>query len=408
LIIEYFVKNYNLMRNPEIKYYPVCNGDQSLITLADNTTILVDCNIREGAKGDDDEKLYDVHQDLLKSIQKDKDGIPFVDVFILTHGDQDHCRGFEKNFYQGNPKDYSATDKEKNLIRVDAMWFSPMIAEEHKNDDEEAYQREAERRLELHRKNDPSRNDPGNRIRIIGYDGNKDYADIDKMRSTPGDIVKRFNDKDQETFSIFIHSPFKKHLIEDSPDKKNSASIVFQARFKEKATDAKFITLAIFGGDSDHAVWDTILTKTKKSGKDKSEEALNWDIFLAPHHCSWSFFNDRPQDKNPDPKETSLEALDYKRGRSPKVIASCRKIIVAKPNPPHDAAKKEYVKKVGADNFLNTTIYDIKDETPQPIIFEITTQGPMKPKQNEGSAKAVGSASLGVVNSASKYGNRNV
>jgi len=391
-----------------IKFYPVCNGDQSLITLADKTTLLVDCNIRESAKGDDDEKLYDVHEDLLASIQKDANGIPFVDVFILTHGDQDHCRGYEKNFYQGDPKKYSDTDKKNKLIRVDAMWFSPMIAEEHKNDDEQAYQKEAERRLDLHRRNDAARNDAGNRIRIVGYDGNKKYADLDKMRSIPGDIVTRFNDKDQDTFSVFIHSPFKKHLVAESPDKKNSTSIVFQARFKEKKSDTKFITLAIFGGDSDHVAWDTILKETKKSGKDKSEEALNWDIFLAPHHCSWSFFNDRPQENNTEPKKTSSEALDYKRGTSPKVIASCKKIVVAKPNPPHDAAKKQYVKKVGDDNFWNTTTHIIKDDTPQPIIFEITTQGPMKPKLTEGSAKAIGGAGLGIVNSASKYGSGNI
>jgi len=43
---------------------------------------------------------------------------------------------------------------------------------------------------------------------------------------------------------------------------------------------------------------------------------------------------------------------------------------------------------------------------PQPIIFEITKQGPMKPKAAEGTAKAVGAAALGVVNSTSKYGSR--
>lgn len=389
-----------------IKFYPVCNGDQVLITLADKTSILVDCNIREMAKDEDDEEFFDVHEDLLMSIQKDASSIPFVDVFILTHGDQDHCRGFQKNFYQGDPTKYSAADKKKDLIRVDAMWFSPMIAEEHKNDDEEAYQKEAERRLDLHRRNVASRNDPGNRIRIIGYDGNKKYSDLDKMRSIPGDIVSRFNDCNQKTFSVFIHSPFKKHLVAESPDKKNSTSIVFQARFNEKETDTKFITLAIFGGDSDHVAWETILSETKKSGKDKSQAALNWDIFMAPHHCSWSFFNDRPQEDNKVPKKTSLEVLDYKRGTSPKIIASSKKIVVGKPNPPHEAAKKEYEKKVGDANFLNTSAHELRGKTPQPIIFEITTQGPMKPKSAEGSAKAAGAAGLGVVNSTSKYGNR--
>jgi len=390
-----------------IKFYPVCNGDQSLITLEDKTTILVDCNIREKAKGDDEEEYFDVHEDLLNAIQKDKDKIPYVDIFILTHGDEDHCRGFKTNFYQGDPKKYSDTDKKNNLIRVDAMWFSPMIAEEHTNPDEDAYQQEAERRLALHRKKDATKDDAGNRIRIIGYDGNTDYKALDHLRSIPGDIVSRFNDKDQETFSVFIHSPFKQHLTSAEKDK-NSTSIVFQARFKEKKADTKFITLAIFGGDSDHYAWDTILKETKKSGKDKSESALNWDIFLAPHHCSWSFFNDRPQEDNTEPKKTSLEALDYKRGSAPKVIASCKKIVVAKPNPPHDAAKKQYVKKVGDDNFWNTSTYELKGKTPQPIVFEISTQGPVKMKASESSARAAGGAATTVVKAVSSYGSKTI
>lgn len=365
------------MTKTTIKYYPVCNGDQALITLSDKTTILIDCNIRESAKGDKDEELYDVLPDLMKSIQLDAKGIPFVDVFILTHGDEDHCRGFETNFYQGDPEKYNNSDKKKDLIRIDAMWFSPMIAEEHTNPDESAYQGEAERRLKLHREKASSKDKPGNRIRIIGYDGSAEYKDLDHLRSIPGDIVSRFNDKDQNTFSIFIHSPFKKQLTTENKDK-NSTSIVFQARFRERKEDVAFSVLAIFGGDSDHYAWDTILRETKKSGKDKSEDALKWDIFLSPHHCSWSFFNDRPQEDNKEPKKTSLEVLDYRRGATPKIIASCKKIVVAKPNPPHDAAKKEYVKKVGDANFLNTSINELKGKTPQPIIFEVTSKGPSK------------------------------
>ena len=179
--------------NDLIKFYPVGNGDQSLIILKDGTTIMVDCNIRQDSVGSTDASIYDVKKDILNCIKR-SDNVPYVDVFILTHGDQDHCRGFKINFYQGDPKKYSEADKKNNLIRVDAMWFSPMIAEEHKNDDEEAYQKEAERRLALHRKKDSSKDDAGNRIRIIGYDGNTDYKDLDHLRSIPGDIVNRFND----------------------------------------------------------------------------------------------------------------------------------------------------------------------------------------------------------------------
>jgi hypothetical protein len=388
-----------------LKYYPVGNGDMSLITLEDKTTILVDCNIRKESHGSADPEMYDVKKDLLGSIQNNN-GVPYIDVFILTHGDNDHCRGFKNNFYQGDPKAYNDKHKKEGLIRVDAMWFSPMIAEQYTNDDEDAYQIEAERRLALHRNAHVDKDLPGNRIRIIGYDGNTDYADLDEMRSVPGDVVSRFNDKDQKTFSAFIHAPFKIHL--DSPDKdKNSASIVFQARFKCAENRSDFATLAMFGGDSDHTTWLQILNKTKSSGKDKSESALNWDIFLASHHCSWSFFNDTPQEEHPTPVKTALQTLDYKRLNG-KVIASSKAIKNDENNPPHYEAKEEYIKKVGSTNFLNTQTYELKGKTPQPIVYEITCQGPMKPKLAEGAAKSVGGAGLNAISSPSKYGNDKV
>lgn len=359
------------MKN-QIKFYPVGNGDQSLIILKDGTTLLVDCNIRQESIGSTDPKMYDVKKDLLKCIGRRNDN-PYVDVFILTHGDCDHCRGYKNNFYQGDPTKYSDKNRKADEIIIDEMWFSPMIAEEHTNNDEDAYQQEAERRLDLHRKKDSNRNLPGNRIKIIGYDGNKDYHDLNHLRAIPGTVVKEFNNKTQNTFSVFIHAPFKEHLNSAEKDK-NSTSIVFQARFKEFATDKNFVGLAMFGGDSDHYSWKIILDKTKKYKNDVNEQALNWDLFLATHHCSWSFFNDRPQRENPKPTETSLEVLDYMR-LGGKVIASSKKIVADDDNPPHYEAKQEYIKKLDDDrDFLNTAVEP--DETgPKPIIFEITSQG---------------------------------
>lgn len=388
-----------MAQNATIKYYPVGNGDTSLITLEDKTTIIVDCNIRNC----DNEEIFDVKKDLLSNLQYDN-GIPYVDVFILTHGDQDHCRGFKKHFYQGDPENYSESDKKEGLIRIDTMWFSPMIAEENANDDENVHQKEAERRLALHLKKDPKRDNPGNRIKIIGYDGISDYKELNHLRSTPGDVVTCFNNKEQVLFSVFIHAPFKKQLEEEIDDKKNSTSIVFQARFKNTLYQQDFSALAIFGGDSDHNSWKLILEKSKRHG---NEEALKWDLFLSPHHSSWSFFNNRPQKENPEPKATSLEVLDYKRTNA-KVIASSKEILNDADNPPHYEAKREYVKKVTAANFLNTATYNVVGKTPQPIIFEVTSQGIVKPKQVEGSAKTAGSAGLGILNSPSKYGNGKV
>jgi beta-lactamase superfamily II metal-dependent hydrolase len=352
----------------EIKYYPVGNGDQSLIKLKDNTTILVDCNIRQGEEDSNGIKIYDVKADLLESLQT-RNGNPYLDVFILSHGDQDHCRGFSDNFYRGDPTKYSDKNKKNKEIIIDEMWFSPMIAEKYSNNDEDAHQKEAERRIELHKNNDSLRNLPGNRIRIIGYDGNKDYTSLNHLRYLPGDVVGIFNDKAKSEFSIFIHAPFNEQLTDSEKDK-NYTSIVFQARFKNNSWDNEFTCLALFGGDADHHAWAMILEKTRKYKNDINQYALAWDLFLAPHHCSWTFFNDTPQHENTEPKKTSLAILDYKRNNG-KVISSSKKIINNDDNPPHYEAKQEYLKKLNkSTEFLNTALEPTEKE-PEPITFEI-------------------------------------
>jgi len=382
-----------------IKYYPVGNGDQSLITLKDETTILIDCNIRQTSVNSTDPEVCDVKKDLLKSIKK-RDNNLYVDVFVLTHGDCDHCRGYKTHFYQGDPKKYGEKNRKADEIIIDEMWFSPMIAEEHTNDDEDAYQQEAERRLELHRNNSADKDLPGNRVKIVGYDGNKDYSTLNHLRAIPGTVVSAFNNKQQTTFSVFIHAPFKEHLNSAEKDK-NSTSIVFQARFKESATDTEFSGLAMFGGDSDHYSWAIILEKTKKYKNDINEQALNWDLFLAPHHCSWTFFNDTPQDENTEPKKTSLEVLDNKRSGA-RVIASSKKIVNDDDNPPHYEAKQEYIKKLSkSSDFLNTSV-EPKESAPEPIVFEITSSGIKKLKTESEAeadrlAAAISVASTGVI-----------
>jgi hypothetical protein len=393
----------------QIKYYPVDNGDMSLITVEESsytTTILVDCNIRESAKGDDDPTQFDVKSDLLVSLKKrkvnDVDDVPYVDIFILTHGDDDHLHGFKNNFYQGDPKNYKKKNKDENEILVDVLWFSPMVMGSATNDDEKCFNKEAKRRIQLHRDNSVDKDLAGNRIVIVGYDANEDLDGLDLVRRVPGDVVTRFNDRELKTFSIFLHSPYQHQLTDEEVDK-NRVSVVFQARFKSNATTHEFCTLAMFSGDADHYAWATIMDKTKRHKNDVNQQALKWDLFMAPHHCSWTFFNDTPQADHPVPVKTSLEVLDYRRGVA-KVIASSKEILNDDDNPPHYKAKEQYVKKVKGENFLNTVTAIKKGKTPQPIIFEITAQGPMQPKKKEGSAIAAGGAALGAVTQPSSYG----
>jgi hypothetical protein len=393
----------------KIIYYPVDNGDQSLVSIVENnstTNILVDCKIRETSIGNDNPEQFDVKSDLLKQLgKKSVNGIAnvtYADVFILTHGDDDHLHGFEKHFYQVSPNDFKQKHKDAGEIFIDVLWFSPTVMGTATNEDEEVFNKEAKRRIKLHQDKDPARHLPGNRIVIIGYDGNEDLDGLDLVRKVPGNIVSRFNDKELQTFSVFIHSPYQKGLSDEEVDK-NRVSVVFQARFKSSAYTTDFCTLAMFGGDANHEAWAEILDKTKRYGNDRKEQALKWDLFMACHHCSWTFFNNCPQAENPVPKASSLEVLRNQRTGA-KVIASSKEIIDNDDNPPHYKAKQQYVKVVGDANFLNTATAIKSGKTPQPIVFEITQQGPMKPKLSEGSAVATGTAGLQSVSSVSKYG----
>jgi len=363
-----------------ITHYPVDNGDHSLIAVEENsytTHIMVDCNIRESCKGDADKSKFDVKADLIKHLNKKVVNsfkeVSYTDIFILSHGDDDHLHGFEKNFYQGDPKNFKQENKDQDEIFVDVLWFSPMVMGECTNEDEECFNKEAKRRIQLHRNKSSDKDVAGNRIVIIGYDENEDLSDLDLVRKVPGDIVTRFNDRDLSTFSIFIHAPYKIQLTSADPNR-NHTSIVFQARFKQTSSANSFLALAMFGGDADHYAWKIILQKTKKYKNNTKERALDWDLFLASHHCSWSFFNDTPQENNPIPVDTSLEILDYARNGA-KVIASSKVIKNNTDNPPHFQAKQEYIKKLASSSdFLNTAV-EPKEAAPEPIILEVTLNG---------------------------------
>ena len=98
-----------------IKFYPVENADCTLIKLNNGITIIVDCQLFDSLNDEDGNQIrYDVKKDLLKELGKDSNGYPYVDLFVSTHPHDDHCKGFEGNFYHGNPDDY---DSKKPKIR---------------------------------------------------------------------------------------------------------------------------------------------------------------------------------------------------------------------------------------------------------------------------------------------------
>ena len=110
---------------PTVTFFPVDNGDMTLVQLETGRTILIDINIRQL---DDDGEVRDVLADLRARLPKDKLKRHYVDAMLLTHPDQDHCRGLVDHFHLGPLADYVEPDEggdDKIVIRE--MWSSPMV-----------------------------------------------------------------------------------------------------------------------------------------------------------------------------------------------------------------------------------------------------------------------------------------
>ena len=107
-----------------LEFFPVGNGDMALLRLQSGRTILIDVNIRKSADDEDDEDTVDVAQLLRDRLERDAKNRLYFDAFLLTHPDEDHCRGLARHFHLGSAATWSKKD-DKILIRE--MWSSPII-----------------------------------------------------------------------------------------------------------------------------------------------------------------------------------------------------------------------------------------------------------------------------------------
>ncbi len=383
------------MGEASIVYFPVGNGDTTLIRLADGTSLLIDSNITKDAINKDNSERYDVYSFLYKELKKEM-GIRHLDAFILTHADDDHCRGIGDICYLGDPDEYSDGDKKNGLIVIDELWFTPRLfltEEAQKSECAKVLKKEAERRMTLYKTGKSERNDPGNRIRIIGFTENKDLKGLEEIVTVPGNLIAEINGKKKTDFRLFILAPVKKD-VDDKSGERNDSSIIMQARFDvDKVGDA---CVAFFGGDASCPIWEKVI--------DKNNEAnLKWDLFLAPHHCSWYFFSEEgSDDKNAKPSEKIIELLDMKR-EGAWIISSSKPIKDDDDNPPHYRAAKIYKEIVGKNNFLCTSEYP-KEKSPEPIVFLMSSNGPVKDELNENTKSSVNAAVKSVLGTPTTYG----
>jgi hypothetical protein len=353
-----------------ITFFPVGNGDTSLIKLTDGATLLIDFH-RAIADGDDQPEPYDVHAHLLRELRHDELGRPHLDVFVATHPGQDHLRGVEDALYLGAPRSYAKKDRDAGRIIVDELWFAPRVFDPHEDDlgpSAKAVRKEARRRIARFRASKTKRLGPGDRIRIVGDTGDAALDSLTQLGVPPGTVVTSFNHMDRDDFAVFVHAPFSR-TRGGAAARRRDTSVVFQARFQVDGDPRA--GLALFGGNAGCAIWENIIDRSDR-------EALAWDVLLAPHHGSWTFFSKGPWPDG-EPSKKILALLDRRRDGA-LVIASSRRIIDGDDSP-HHAAAERYRERVGEDGLMCTAhdgTHKGTDQAPEPIYIRITELGPQK------------------------------
>ncbi len=351
------------MADASITYFPVGNGDTSLVKLSDATTILIDLCIASS----DDEK-YDVHGHLLAELRSEK-GAPHLDAFILTHPDQDHIRGWSTYFHSADPSKYTDEHKKEGRIIADELWFAPRIFAPHEKDlcdEARVFRKEVNRRIDLYRSGSQASNFPGNRFRVIGFSDNPDLKGLESFLTVPGNTTNTVSRLVKTDFEMFVHAPTKKET-DSKWSERNDTSIVLQLRFKVGSDDKA--ALAMFSGDAHCGIWSNIIEKSKTPD-------LQFDLFLAPHHCSWTFFSEEPSE-NENPDDGILDFLKTKKREGAIVICSSKPIKDDDDNPPHYIAYQAYEEIFGNNNVLCTMEHP-SEGNPEPIYFTMTKNGPVK------------------------------
>ena len=208
-----------------IMFWPVGTGDSTTIVVDEDHVVQVD--LHDMAQADRDDAVVMPVVDLLAACLPKRDGRPYLAVFVLTHADQDHCRGFADLL---------------EAVTIGELWATPRLWREYEDADAvicadaQAFQEEAERRVRATRAAAARGERPasGDRILVVGYDTDREqhaYADLPAEYLTgPGHVVTALDGDDMSAvFEAFIHAPFE----DDCAAARNETSLALQVTLSD-------------------------------------------------------------------------------------------------------------------------------------------------------------------------------
>lgn len=359
----------------KIAFFPVGNGDMTLLQLESGRKVLVDINIRAAAD-DPEDKTADVAKMLRERLTRDAKGRLYVDAFLLSHPDKDHCTGLRTHFHLGPPAEWSkAADK----IFIREMWSSPMVFRRasKKNrvlcDDAQAFNTEARRRVQRFRDSQGAVEE-GDRILILGEDENGKTDDLGQILVKIDEVFSKVNGAHDDSLSVRLLAALPKSDDEGEEDvlSKNASSTIL--RFALAAEGNPDAGRYLSGGDAEVAIWERLWDRHKKR-----PDWLSYDILLSPHHCSWhslSYDSWSEMREKAKVSEKARSALAQTRDGAV-IVASSNPIKDDDNDPPCIRAKREYVAITDAAKGVFKCVGELPSEDdPDVLEFEIGRNGP--------------------------------
>ena len=321
-----------------LSFFPVGNGDMTLVQTEGSHNILIDMNIRAAADNPDDD-TPDVATKLRNKLSRDAAGRLYVDALLVSHPDEDHCRGLRKHFHLGPPDEWS---KGADKILIREVWSSPMVFRRASRrhvlcEDARAFNAEARRRVRVFR-NSPWDVGDGNRILILGEDEDGKTDDLKAILVPVDHHFSRVNGGHDTSMTALLLAPLPTDDDDDEEvlSKNNSSTILrFSLAGGGIADKCRFLT----GGDAEVAIWEKLWNRHLWHA-----DLLSYDILLSPHHCSWhSLSCDSWSEMREEAEvvEDARNALSQARSGAT-IIASSNPIKDDDNDPPCIRAKREY------------------------------------------------------------------